>query len=79
MTTFASFTTHPEDYGQEEILEAYSGPRKERWPRCYFCGYTVGPDEASADHHPARDRYPDWTEPAHADCHARFHSRNGDY
>ena len=73
------FTRHPEDYTAQEIEEVLSRPARECWPRCYFCNRFVGPDEEGVDHHPARAEFPDWTEPAHADCHAEYHSRNGDY
>ena len=79
MSAFAMFATSPEDYTEEDILEALSRPRPERWPRCYFCGYCVGPDEEREDHHPAKTEFPDWVEPAHADCHTRYHSRNGHF
>ena len=38
---------------------------------CYFCNQPItGPAE---HHHPDKRNHPDWTEPAHPECHARYH------
>jgi hypothetical protein len=44
---------------------------------CYFCTQEITGD--IEHHHPDKAQFPDWTEPAHAKCHTRYHSRNGHF
>ena len=44
---------------------------------CYFCDQEV--TDKVEYHHPDKTRFPDWTEPAHPECHTRYHSRNGHF
>ena len=46
---------------------------------CYFCLQEIGPDQVCEMHHPDKENFPDWTEPAHDVCHTRYHSRNGHF
>jgi len=78
MSTFEMITKPPCEATPEEIAEVLSRTVKEPYPLCYFCGHLIGPDEEGEDHHPDGEGLPNWTEPAHADCHQEYHSRNGD-
>ncbi len=45
--------------------------------KCYFCNKEIiGP---IAHHHPDKKNFPDWTEPAHADCHHEHHQAQGHF
>lgn len=41
--------------------------------KCYFCGKSITPGQHIEHHHPDKDHHPDWTEPAHRECHRRYH------
>jgi len=45
--------------------------------KCYFCAQPItGPIER---HHPDKANFPDWTEPAHPECHTRYHQEAGHF
>ena len=45
---------------------------------CYFCGQVI--EESDIEyHHPDKERFPDWTETTHAECHRRYHSEAGHF
>ena len=47
--------------------------------KCYFCGQILSSSEPIEDHHPDKEKFPDWTEPAHPHCHTRYHSEAGHF
>ncbi|MCP4544227.1 MAG: hypothetical protein GY832_44510 [Chloroflexi bacterium] len=47
-------------------------------PLCYFCNEPITGDDLNM-HHPDKGNFPDWTEPAHAECHRRYHSKAGHF
>ena len=38
---------------------------------CYFCNQEITGNVEY--HHPDKAQFPDWTAPAHAECHTRYH------
>jgi hypothetical protein len=45
--------------------------------KCYFCNEEIG--NSAELHHPDKEQFPGWTEPAHPECHTRYHSEAGHF
>ena len=46
---------------------------------CYFCDLPLVEGEPTEWHHPNKNRYPAWVEPAHKSCHRQYHYKRGDH
>jgi len=45
--------------------------------KCYFCTQEI--TGLVEYHHPNKTHHPDWTEPAHPECHTRYHREAGHF
>jgi len=45
---------------------------------CYFCGKHIEAGDKDM-HHPDKEQFPNWTEPAHRECHHNYHRDAGHF
>ena len=76
--TLLLFSAPPYEASAAEIDQALAFSLPARYPRCFFCGYQIGPDEEAERHYPNPERDPEWSVLVHQECRREFQALHDD-